>query len=233
MSLLSCPVCLKPNFDGVDSLRSSLINVATTHISCPVCNELFLGLDKLTIHLFSHISTYVNRNEVEVNKEIATSQDLNAGLEVLLEAPVETNNTLYCDICNYKFSDETILDLHKKLLHQSLPDTRTGKYNYHCHLCSKQFKMRGSLMVHLRVAHYGFIQNDRKADDDNSTLKASDNLEEKKSEKNKTLSMPIKTQDNKHWECEVCLKSFTTKYFLKKHKRLHTGSYGLVISIGL
>ncbi|XP_062558411.1 zinc finger protein 628 [Armigeres subalbatus] len=28
---------------------------------------------------------------------------------------------------------------------------------------------------------------------------------------------------SKPWECDVCLKSFTTKYFLKKHKRLHTG----------
>lgn len=27
----------------------------------------------------------------------------------------------------------------------------------------------------------------------------------------------------KLWECDVCTKSFTTKYFLKKHKRLHTG----------
>ncbi|XP_047735876.1 uncharacterized protein LOC108677321 isoform X2 [Hyalella azteca] len=29
--------------------------------------------------------------------------------------------------------------------------------------------------------------------------------------------------EGKQWECEVCKKCFTTKYFLKKHKRLHTG----------
>uniref|UniRef100_A0A182T732 C2H2-type domain-containing protein n=1 Tax=Anopheles maculatus TaxID=74869 RepID=A0A182T732_9DIPT len=30
-------------------------------------------------------------------------------------------------------------------------------------------------------------------------------------------------ENTKQWECEVCRKSFTTKYFLKKHNRLHTG----------
>ncbi|XP_053659788.1 zinc finger protein ZFP2 [Anopheles marshallii] len=30
-------------------------------------------------------------------------------------------------------------------------------------------------------------------------------------------------ESTKQWECEVCRKSFTTKYFLKKHNRLHTG----------
>uniref|UniRef100_A0A182HKI0 C2H2-type domain-containing protein n=2 Tax=Anopheles arabiensis TaxID=7173 RepID=A0A182HKI0_ANOAR len=30
-------------------------------------------------------------------------------------------------------------------------------------------------------------------------------------------------ENAKQWECEVCRKSFTTKYFLKKHNRLHTG----------
>uniref|UniRef100_A0A182M760 C2H2-type domain-containing protein n=1 Tax=Anopheles culicifacies TaxID=139723 RepID=A0A182M760_9DIPT len=41
-------------------------------------------------------------------------------------------------------------------------------------------------------------------------------------------SSPQQTQQQGHentkqWECEVCRKSFTTKYFLKKHNRLHTG----------
>ncbi|XP_055635844.1 zinc finger protein Xfin [Toxorhynchites rutilus septentrionalis] len=37
------------------------------------------------------------------------------------------------------------------------------------------------------------------------------------------LPHPNSVESNKQWECDVCLKSFTTKYFLKKHKRLHTG----------
>lgn len=37
------------------------------------------------------------------------------------------------------------------------------------------------------------------------------------------------SSDAKQWECDTCAKSFTTKYFLKKHKRLHTG---MSISIG-
>lgn len=33
----------------------------------------------------------------------------------------------------------------------------------------------------------------------------------------------LKTHEGKQWECDVCSKMFTTKYFLKKHKRLHSG----------
>lgn len=33
----------------------------------------------------------------------------------------------------------------------------------------------------------------------------------------------LKTHEAKQWECDVCSKMFTTKYFLKKHKRLHSG----------
>ena len=33
----------------------------------------------------------------------------------------------------------------------------------------------------------------------------------------------MKSHDTKLWDCSDCGKKFTTKYFLKKHRRLHTG----------
>ena len=52
--LLACPLCSQPGFHTLDSLRAGLVSVATRPLACPVCNEVLLGIDKLTIHLFGH-----------------------------------------------------------------------------------------------------------------------------------------------------------------------------------
>ncbi|EFA02994.1 Zinc finger protein 585B-like Protein [Tribolium castaneum] len=209
IKLLSCPLCLKPHFQGVESLRSSLISAATSHLTCPVCNESLLGLDKLTIHLFTHISESVSKNEESVMEK--SEKEINESINSLNESLVESDSErIKCDICNFTFTDKTILDMHQKLLHQTPPDKNTGLYSYHCHLCSKKFKKRGSLMVHLRVAHYGFGHQNPQ----DMTMEVATSS---------PTAEQVKIQDNKQWECDVCSKMFTTKYFLKKHKRLHTG----------
>jgi hypothetical protein len=76
-----------------------------------------------------------------------------------------------CDICGFAFDDPSILVIHRQLVHciESGSETQNDrirasnvckqgrivaeKHQFPCHLCSKAFKMRGSLMVHLRVAH--------------------------------------------------------------------------------
>lgn len=76
-----------------------------------------------------------------------------------------------CDICGFAFEDSSILAIHHQLVHcmesrSATPSHRIEvsdgckqghtlgeKHQFPCHLCSKAFKMRGSLMVHLRVAH--------------------------------------------------------------------------------
>ncbi|KAJ3655061.1 hypothetical protein Zmor_014204 [Zophobas morio] len=227
IKLLSCPLCLKPHFQGVESLRSSLISVATSHLTCPVCNESLLGLDKLTIHLFTHITDSSVSAKYNEESEMAKSEkEINESINSLNKSLVENDNDhIKCDICSFTFTDRTILDMHQKLLHQTLPDKNTGLYSYHCHLCSKKFKKRGSLMVHLRVAHYGFghqsSENWNNSPESPQQTTRSVNMDVTASPKNPHEQ--IKIQDNKQWECDVCSKMFTTKYFLKKHKRLHTG----------
>lgn len=258
IKLLSCPLCLKPHFDGVDALRSTLVSAATSHLSCPVCSETLLGLDKLTIHLFSHINnisaprdTHQDDVHEEINKSIDYISKRNKKSQNRSKETAENvgessrmeEEVIKCDICNFCFTDKNILDMHQKLLHQTTPDKKTGNYSYHCHLCSKKFRMRGSLMVHLRVAHYGFGNHHHSESDVCEKKKQCvgvTGLEERvKEEKDAippnpspSLLSPLpqpkngqgKIQDNKQWECDVCSKLFTTKYFLKKHKRLHTGN---------
>lgn len=257
IKLLSCPLCLKPHFEGVDALRSTLVSVATSHLSCPVCSETLLGLDKLTIHLFSHINNVcAPRDDVheEINKSIDYISKRNKKSHDKTEGTAENavattkmeEEVIKCDICNFCFTDKNILDMHQKLLHQTPPDKKTGNYSYHCHLCSKKFRMRGSLMVHLRVAHYGFGHHHHSENDVCEKKKqctGASVLEERVKEEKDVSAAPLnqtpsllsplpqqkngqgKVQDNKQWECDVCSKLFTTKYFLKKHKRLHTGKF--------
>lgn len=63
--LLACPLCAQPSFLTLDALRAGLISVATRPLTCPVCNEVLLGIDKLTIHLFSHTINLNSNNTIE------------------------------------------------------------------------------------------------------------------------------------------------------------------------
>ncbi|KAJ8951832.1 hypothetical protein NQ318_019807 [Aromia moschata] len=238
IKLLSCPLCLKPHFDGVDALRSTLVTVATSHLTCPVCSETLLGLDKLTIHLFSHIASSeahkddpekTAREEIDRSIEDMSKTTKENRPEVQeVSAKMDGEDSIRCDICSFTFTDRTILEMHQKLLHQTIPDKRTGAYSYHCHLCSKKFRMRGSLMVHLRVAHYGFAAHGGDGHSSETKKVRTEATQPAKDEKDAEAKVAQKKeqpkgQDNKQWECDVCSKMFTTKYFLKKHKRLHTG----------
>lgn len=49
-----CPLCYQPGFSDVNALWLTLIRATTRQLSCPVCQEILCGLDKLTIHLVSH-----------------------------------------------------------------------------------------------------------------------------------------------------------------------------------
>lgn len=71
-----CPLCSQPGFLTLDALRAGLVSVATRPLICPVCNEVLLGIDKLTIHLFSH-TINLNNNTTESSKYVAPNEHLN------------------------------------------------------------------------------------------------------------------------------------------------------------
>ncbi|RZF46923.1 hypothetical protein LSTR_LSTR013235 [Laodelphax striatellus] len=147
--------------------------------------------------------------------------------------PVENNGSVVCEFCLFTFPDDKILQMHKKLVHS---DCDEQKKTFSCHLCSKSFNMRGSLMVHRRVAHPVLSggQVSLKNIERIKEVKASTSFDEtspqftcktcgKSFKKEQHLTQHERTHEVKQWDCDICSKVFSTKYFLKKHKRLHTG----------
>lgn len=343
-SMLPCPLCSLPRFSDLESLRIGLIKVATENLVCPICNDIFMGLDKLTIHLFSHCdsgifkpdkSIHDDRQKKEKPAHIYETEDQiqtpcvessflkipkakhkTINLNVIEESdllnstsksdhimPMYNINTIpfigipenisilqrnkknakststvveknknnaknnklpeKCDICGFCFLGKNILEMHKKLIHNvQNSEIINGVSKYCCNLCSKVFKMRGSLMVHLRMVHFGIIPSIKNDEDSSQTSPRSfTNTCDGPNSETTINSEDINTEcsakhdfevlitncrspegpdifhnnnngigpnyTTKQWTCDICKKQFTTKYFLKKHKRLHTGLYYL------
>ncbi|XP_029042163.2 zinc finger protein 184 isoform X2 [Osmia bicornis bicornis] len=172
-------------------------------------------------------STMCNKSENEghQNEEILPQLKLFKTLST-------KEKTERCNICGFHFPDHNILVLHKQLIHtinekdlNIVPESFLK--NYSCHLCSKVFKMKGSLMVHMRVAHMGYnlgsLAKGGKIEFILNENKYSCPTCGKQFKKEQHVMQHLKTHEAKQWECDVCSKMFTTKYFLKKHKRLHSG----------
>lgn len=296
MSVLSCPLCCQPNFSSIDSLRTSLVSVTNRPLVCPICNEILLGLDKLTIHLFSHsLHQHHLSEEMTPKKEIISNDELNVSNRQVNKPVTEslkmvrrkriksvknesdanglTVNEAQCHICGSSFRTVELQQMHMKLVHEvSIEATeveesgRSGaRSRFECHLCAKKCKMKGLLRLHLRVVHGIFaVSSDRTPPGDspengysNIVLNTSsestvanhspNHLSEStfthnafsisfpneqqfspKNSESKPIHSEIATMTNadaKLWDCDICAKSFTTKYFLTKHKRLHTGNW--------
>ncbi|XP_043275360.1 uncharacterized protein [Venturia canescens] len=146
------------------------------------------------------------------------------------------DKTERCNICGIPVPDRNILSLHKQVVHMiaekdinTMPEELLK--NYPCHLCTKIFKNRGSLMVHMRIAHIGYnfsfdgVSLAKDKDIDGSCCENGYNCPTcgKNFRKEQHVTQHLKTHEGKQWECDICSKMFTTKYFLKKHKRLHSG----------
>ncbi|CRK99385.1 CLUMA_CG012691, isoform A [Clunio marinus] len=270
---LSCPLCCLSKFPDIETFKLNLIKVNSKPIKCPLCDEILLGLDKLTIHLFGHsLPTDLKANSEVLHPSSKKEQKPKQSRIKLVKisSPLKASEEKFrCEICGFVFVDQHLLDLHLNLVHNFMPNNDEERESTHsiknetkrfqCHLCSKHFKMKGALRIHIRVAHFKYHDQDKKQINiadflksqksiDQCTLKAERlSLQEPDSSENNYLAVvpsPASCKapspqssvngDNldtkrsadkssKIFQCDDCKKVFTTKYFLKKHKRLHTG----------
>ncbi|KOC59695.1 Zinc finger protein 567 [Habropoda laboriosa] len=209
------------NYNEQVATMNKLLNITTacTNISLERAN------DKNTQE---NSSTTCNESQNESLKH----EEILPQLKLIKTLSSTNEKTERCNICGFHFPDHNILLLHKQLIHMIneknlnvVPENFLK--NYSCHLCSKVFKMRGSLMVHMRVAHMGYNLGSL-AKGGQIELIFNENKYNcptcgKKFKKEQHVVQHLKTHEAKQWECDVCNKMFTTKYFLKKHKRLHSG----------
>lgn len=71
MECYRCPVCLHSSFDSVLALWQGLMSGASRRLACPVCDEVLLGLDKLTLHLYGHLPSHPAADPALLDKPVA------------------------------------------------------------------------------------------------------------------------------------------------------------------
>lgn len=173
-SELSCPLCHLSNFPDIETYKINLIKVNSQPIKCPLCKEILLGLDKLTIHLFGHSlptdeSTIETPPPSKTTKKEPKAKQNRIKLVKSLSSVKISEEKFRCEICGFVFVDEHLLNLHLSLVHnftanngENSLSSKTDIKKFQCHLCSKHFKMKGALRIHIRVAHLRFHDQNKK-----------------------------------------------------------------------
>nr|XP_034841057.1 zinc finger protein Xfin isoform X2 [Maniola hyperantus] len=218
---LPCPICLHTGvFHTAQSLKDRLIFVSTNNILCPICQEEVAGLDKLTIHLFSHIRivpTQQPTQQDEISEIKSASQQPTTSIsESQKKNKVlgSKNNSLPSPNTQMKFvkiyPKLPVITLNTMPIIDITPNAE-GETPYACTQCNKTFTFQQSYHKHL------LYHNDEKPHTCSFCGRAFKELS--------TLHnhQRIHTGE-KPFACETCGKCFRQRVSYLVHRRIHTGA---------
>uniref|UniRef100_A0A1A9W225 C2H2-type domain-containing protein n=1 Tax=Glossina brevipalpis TaxID=37001 RepID=A0A1A9W225_9MUSC len=239
MSLL-CPLCAQTNFSSIDALRCSLIKAANGPLSCPICHELFLGLDKLTIHLFSHTTNIMNNtiateeetptattiiNEMANVATVATARHSSFGLikenenRLDLELNCENIHHLSAAVVKHTRSQQKNGEQQqKKIMNGPNAEMSVAINNKEenlatCDICEFTFRNRNLRDMHIKLVHQNLPQY--------STLQLAynnNNNNNKNNSENDINSEQLNARLD--FKCHLCAKTFKMKGSLRVHLKV-------------
>ncbi|XP_060647635.1 zinc finger protein 43 [Drosophila nasuta] len=191
-----CPLCAVPSFNSIDALQQRLIKAANGPLACPFpnCKELFLGLDKLTIHLFSHTSlmtTSTSETVAKTEPQPATTAVRDAASSA---ASVATSSPSTATAASKRRGKKS----RAKAVEQAIvvvppPITPPAR----CEICEFNFRNDELRDIHFRLVH----ENGDGADQGAGAV----------------------GQQQEPYKCHLCSKTFRMKGSLRVHlKVLHT-----------
>lgn len=208
---LYCPLCNISTFPDIDSFKFNLIKVNSKPIKCPLCAEILLGLDKLTIHLFAH-----SLQPEEDIKKIAPQNDSSpTTMSSKLFKKSSISTTLGGEstaAVEKKQSRIKLVKMTSSLASQNTISTK--EENFRCEICGFVFVDEQLLNLHLSLVH-NFTP---KGNNENGIQSLSSQPSSPKGCVSETEGglMP----EGKLWNCHLCGKHFKMKGALRIHIRV-------------
>ena len=193
---VKCPACEK-FFKGAENLTSHKLSVHTTEKphKCLICPKLFPTRNERNMHARIHL-------EQILHCSICNKQCPNKPSLVRHTRSVHNRDTFDCQICGQKFRSAGGFKYHN-IQHE---ENQTEKFG--CDLCGDQFTTKGYIKMHKDAQHKQITHTCPTC---GFKLKYKIQLK---------LHMETHNESgNKNVECDVCDDKFSTRAYMKLHKK--------------
>jgi KRAB domain-containing zinc finger protein len=202
---------------------SSPLKTADEKFRCEICGFVFVDEHLLNLHLnLVHNFTPSNDDEQQQNAQSSKTEI----------------KKFHCHLCSKVFRMKGALRIHIRVAHVRFHDQNKKQINIADFLKNQrssidQCTIKTEMLSLQEVQPYSPIENyyqQRSPSIASSPVSyvvpSPQNSMNGDHKERKSVDKSAKV-----FECSECKKSFTTKYFLKKHKRLHTGMLSLYLNI--